>query len=197
MDHADRRSEALRHLFLSSYRCRRRRSLGRQRRRWRGSRSPLGHTGRGDRDAADRFPYAEESRSARRIRDCQATARVATGSRRPDDASCARRREREEEDHPAVIIRDITAPNPGPFTLSGTRTYLLGESTVIDPGPAIDSHIEAIRDAMPALRTVLLTHLHEDHAPAAGPLKRATGARIVAPAGVLDDTIVYQRVSGG
>jgi len=96
-----------------------------------------------------------------------------------------------------VIIRDITAPNPGPFTLSGTRTYLLGESTVIDPGPPIDSHIEAIRDAMPALRTILLTHRHEDHAPAAVPLKRATGARILAPAGVLDDTIVDQRIAGG
>lgn len=96
-----------------------------------------------------------------------------------------------------MIIRDITAPNPGPFTLSGTRTYLLGESTVIDPGPAIDSHIDAIRTAMPALRTILLTHRHEDHAPAAVPLRRATGARIVAPAGVLDDTTVDQRIAGG
>jgi glyoxylase-like metal-dependent hydrolase (beta-lactamase superfamily II) len=96
-----------------------------------------------------------------------------------------------------VIIRDITAPNPGPFTLSGTRTYLLGESTVIDPGPAIDSHIDAIRAAMPALRTILLTHRHEDHAPAAVSLKRATGARIIAPRGVLDDAIVDQRIAGG
>ena len=94
-------------------------------------------------------------------------------------------------------IRDITAPNPGPFTLSGTRTYLLGESTVIDPGPAIDSHVEAIRAAMPALHTILLTHRHEDHAPAAVPLKRATGARILAPRGVLDDATVDQRIAGG
>jgi glyoxylase-like metal-dependent hydrolase (beta-lactamase superfamily II) len=96
-----------------------------------------------------------------------------------------------------VIIRDITAPNPGPFTLSGTRTYLLGESTVIDPGPAIESHIDAIRAAMPALRTILLTHRHEDHAPAAVSLKRATGARILAPRGVLDDATVDQRIAGG
>ena len=96
-----------------------------------------------------------------------------------------------------MIIRDITAPNPGPFTLSGTRTYLLGESTVIDPGPAIDSHIEAIRAAMPALRTILLTHRHEDHVPAAVPLNRATGARIIAPSGVLDDATVDQRIAGG
>ena len=85
-------------------------------------------------------------------------------------------------------IRSITAPNPGPFTLDGTRTYLIGESTVLDPGPAIDSHIAAIIVAMPDLRTILITHRHGDHAPAALPLKQATGARIVAPMGVLDET---------
>jgi glyoxylase-like metal-dependent hydrolase (beta-lactamase superfamily II) len=96
-----------------------------------------------------------------------------------------------------VIIRDITAPNPGAFTLNGTRTYLLGQSAIIDPGPAIDSHIEAIRSAMPRLTTILITHRHGDHAPAAVPLKRMTGARIVAPHGVLDDTLVDQRIVGG
>lgn len=96
-----------------------------------------------------------------------------------------------------MIIRDITAPNPGAFTLNGTRTYLLGETTVIDPGPDIDSHIEAIRDAMPTLRTILITHRHPDHAPAAAPLKRTTGARILAPHDVLDDSIVDQRIAGG
>lgn len=85
-------------------------------------------------------------------------------------------------------IRSITAPNPGAFTLDGTRTYLIDDHAVIDPGPAIDSHIDAIREAMPQLRTIFITHRHGDHAPAAVPLKRATGARIVAPAGVLDET---------
>ena len=92
-------------------------------------------------------------------------------------------------------IRDIVAPNPGPFTLDGTRTYLLGDSVVLDPGPAIDSHIEAIRAAMPNLRTILITHRHGDHAPAAVPLKSMTGARIVAPAGVLEETDVI--IAGG
>jgi glyoxylase-like metal-dependent hydrolase (beta-lactamase superfamily II) len=92
-----------------------------------------------------------------------------------------------------VNIRDILAPNPGPFTLGGTRTYLLGDSAVLDPGPAIESHIEAIRAAMPNLRTILITHRHGDHAPAAIPLKRLTGARIVAPSGVLDETDVIIR----
>jgi glyoxylase-like metal-dependent hydrolase (beta-lactamase superfamily II) len=94
-----------------------------------------------------------------------------------------------------VIIRDLLAPNPGPFTLAGTRTYLLGDSTVIDPGPAINSHVDAIRAAMPKLKTILITHRHADHAPAAVPLKRATRARIVAPRGVMDE--VDQIVGGG
>jgi glyoxylase-like metal-dependent hydrolase (beta-lactamase superfamily II) len=85
-------------------------------------------------------------------------------------------------------IRSLTAPNPGPFTLDGTRTYLLGDTAVLDPGPAIESHVEAILAAMPKLTTILITHRHGDHAPAAVPLKQRTGARIVAPRGVLDET---------
>ena len=85
-------------------------------------------------------------------------------------------------------IRSITAPNPGPFTLDGTKTYLVDEHVVIDPGPNIASHVDAIRAAMPALATILITHRHADHAPAAVPLKHATGARIIAPRNVLDET---------
>jgi len=81
-------------------------------------------------------------------------------------------------------IRSITAPNPGPFTLDGTRTYLIDDWGVIDPGPAIASHVLAIADAMPHLRTIFITHRHGDHAPAAGPLKERAHARIVAPPGV-------------
>ncbi|HYS55699.1 MAG TPA: MBL fold metallo-hydrolase [Thermoanaerobaculia bacterium] len=91
------------------------------------------------------------------------------------------------------MIRDIVAPNPGPFTLNGTRTYLLGETAVIDPGPTIESHIDAIRNAMPRLKTIFITHRHGDHAPAAVPLKRVTGARIVAPAGAVDHADVIVR----
>ena len=87
-------------------------------------------------------------------------------------------------------IRSITAPNPGAFTLDGTRTYLIGETAVLDPGPAIASHIDAIAAALPGLRTIFITHRHGDHAPAAVPLKARTGARIVAPRGVLDETDV-------
>jgi hydroxyacylglutathione hydrolase len=94
-------------------------------------------------------------------------------------------------------IRTILAPNPGPFTLTGTQTYLLGDTTILDPGPLIDSHVQALRAAMPNLRTILITHRHGDHAPAAVRLKEATGAEIIAPRNVLDDSVVDRRVNGG
>jgi glyoxylase-like metal-dependent hydrolase (beta-lactamase superfamily II) len=94
-----------------------------------------------------------------------------------------------------VNIRSITAPNPGPFTLDGTRTYLIGDTIVLDPGPEIDSHVDAIREAMPNLETILITHRHADHAPAAVPLARLMGARIFAPQGVLNET--YRIVGDG
>ena len=87
-------------------------------------------------------------------------------------------------------IRDILAPNPGPFTLTGTRTYLLDDFGVIDPGPAIDSHIAAIREAMPKLRTIFITHRHADHAPAAEPLRQATGARVVGPYDLTEGDVI-------
>lgn len=90
-------------------------------------------------------------------------------------------------------IRSITAPNPGAFTLDGTRSYLLDEFAVLDPGPAIDAHIDAIRESLPHLRTIFITHRHGDHAPAAVPLKIATGAKIVAPQGVLAETDITVR----
>jgi glyoxylase-like metal-dependent hydrolase (beta-lactamase superfamily II) len=92
-------------------------------------------------------------------------------------------------------VRDIVAPNPGPFTLDGTRTYVIGDDVVLDPGPAIDSHIEKLIALRP--RTILITHRHADHAPAAVPLKQETGARIVAPPGVLSGEVVDQRVQDG
>lgn len=96
-----------------------------------------------------------------------------------------------------MIIKAILAPNPGPFTLTGTQTYLLGDTAIVDPGPSIDSHVQALLAAMPGLRTILITHRHGDHAPAAVPLKEATGAEILAPDNVLDDSVVDRRVNGG
>src|SRR6266480_4977115 len=71
---------------------------------------------------------------------------------------------------PADVER-LTAPNPGPMTLEGTNTYLVGRdpATVIDPGPDDQGHIEAIRqvaDSRGGIGAVLLTHHHGDHSDA-------------------------------
>lgn len=68
----------------------------------------------------------------------------------------------------AADIERIVAPNPGPMTLEGTNTYVVGRdpATVIDPGPADEGHIEKVRaaaDARGGIGTVLLTHSHADH----------------------------------
>lgn len=80
------------------------------------------------------------------------------------------------------LIRRIIAPNPGPFTFTGTCSYIVGsgEVAIIDPGPADPRHIEALLDALrgESLRYVLVTHTHRDHSPAAQALKAATGARV-------------------
>lgn len=82
-------------------------------------------------------------------------------------------------------LRRITAPNPSPMTLDGTNTFLVGEReiAVIDPGPAIESHLQAILAALgPGQRIshIFVTHSHLDHSPLARPLSNATGAPILA-----------------
>ena len=79
-------------------------------------------------------------------------------------------------------VRRITAPNPGPMTGAGTNTYIVGQQSiaVIDPGPADQSHIDAILAACDGkLRWVLVTHTHSDHSPAAAALAEATGAIVM------------------
>jgi len=80
-------------------------------------------------------------------------------------------------------VRRITAPNPGFMTGPGTNTYLLGagaDIAVIDPGPAIDAHVEAILAAAGAgIRWIFVTHTHVDHSPAAALLKAKTGAQLM------------------
>ena len=78
------------------------------------------------------------------------------------------------------VVR-LTAPNPGVMTGPGTNSYIVGtrELALVDPGPAIDSHVAALIAAVgDRLKWILCTHTHLDHSPAAAALKRATGARI-------------------
>lgn len=74
-------------------------------------------------------------------------------------------------------IDRVLAPNPGPFTGSGTNTWLLdgdGGVLVIDPGPVDDRHADAILRKLAGRRVsgVMVTHTHEDHAPLANPLAK-------------------------
>jgi len=74
----------------------------------------------------------------------------------------------------------IVANNPGPMTYHGTNTWLLDTDDglmVIDPGPDLAPHIEAVAAAGPITR-ILLTHTHPDHAAGAPALRAATGAPI-------------------
>jgi glyoxylase-like metal-dependent hydrolase (beta-lactamase superfamily II) len=82
------------------------------------------------------------------------------------------------------LIRRVVADNPGLMTGPGTNTYLVGidEVAVIDPGPDLAPHIDAIVGAsmLERVRWVLLTHTHPDHWPAAGKIRELTGARVAA-----------------
>jgi glyoxylase-like metal-dependent hydrolase (beta-lactamase superfamily II)/8-oxo-dGTP pyrophosphatase MutT (NUDIX family) len=74
-------------------------------------------------------------------------------------------------------VRRVIAPNPGVMTGPGTNTYIVGNA-VIDPGPAIESHIEKILEFRD-LKFILCTHTHLDHSPAAAAIKAKTGAQIL------------------
>lgn len=82
----------------------------------------------------------------------------------------------------SALVSRIVAPNPGPMTGPGTNTYLIrGTKTVVlDAGPSIPSHIEAILAATGgAIDWLVCTHTHPDHSPAAALLAERTGAEMV------------------
>jgi glyoxylase-like metal-dependent hydrolase (beta-lactamase superfamily II) len=79
-------------------------------------------------------------------------------------------------------IARVLAPNPGPFTFKGTGVYIVGagrDAAVIDPGPLIPEHVDALKRALEGRRLthILVTHTHSDHSPAAAPLKDWSGAK--------------------
>ena len=80
------------------------------------------------------------------------------------------------------LVRRITAGNPGMFTGPGTNTYLIGdeEVTVIDPGPAVHEHIEAIIQSSANIKQILLTHTHPDHSPGTRLLQDNIGVPVFA-----------------
>ena len=90
-------------------------------------------------------------------------------------------------------IARLLARNPSPFTYYGTQTYLAGEDevVVIDPGPDIPAHIDAIVAAVAGRRLVAITctHTHRDHSPASRALQAATGAPIIGCAPLALETV--------
>ena len=81
-------------------------------------------------------------------------------------------------------IRRIVANNPSPFTFKGTNTYLIGtgDLAIIDPGPDLDNHFDAIMEATRgrAVTHIILTHTHRDHCDIVPRLTEETGAPLFA-----------------
>ena len=90
-------------------------------------------------------------------------------------------------------VSRLLARNPSPFTYFGTQTYLVGdeELVVIDPGPDLPDHVEAIMAALDGrtLAAIACTHTHRDHSPASRALKEATGAPIIGCAPLVLESI--------
>ncbi|WP_294091205.1 MBL fold metallo-hydrolase [Sphingomonas sp.] len=81
------------------------------------------------------------------------------------------------------LVARVLAPNPSPFTFTGTQTHLVGtrDLAVIDPGPDDARHIDALLAAIGGrpVSAILITHTHHDHSPGSRPLAAATGAPII------------------
>ena len=90
-------------------------------------------------------------------------------------------------------VARLLAHNPSPFTFTGTQSYLVGTSTVavIDPGPDLPEHLDALMTAIGGrpVAAILCTHTHRDHSPGAAPLAEATGAPIVGCAPLALETV--------
>lgn len=86
--------------------------------------------------------------------------------------------------HDVVRIR---AENPGPFTLSGTNTWVIGRDPcwVIDPGPLLDEHVEAIAGEVASrggAGGIALTHAHHDHTEAVARMAQELAVPVAAMA---------------
>ena len=92
------------------------------------------------------------------------------------------------------LIRRVIANNPTKYSYRGTGTYIVGEPggdvVVIDPGPNLDEHRDALVAALAGqhVRAILVTHCHADHSPLAAWLREETKAPTVAfgPHGAVD-----------
>lgn len=82
------------------------------------------------------------------------------------------------------VVAFVLAPNPGPMTLTGTNTWVLGDPTVgppvvVDPGPADGAHLARVLDvAGGRASVVLLTHRHADHSEGAAAFAALAGCGV-------------------
>lgn len=88
---------------------------------------------------------------------------------------------------PTHDVVGIRAANPGPFTLAGTNTWVVGRDPafVVDPGPALDAHVSAVAEEVGrrgGLGGIALTHDHPDHVEGLPALRERAGAAPVAAA---------------
>ena len=87
-----------------------------------------------------------------------------------------------EPDEVLPGVRRVIANNPGPYTYTGSGTYILGtdEVAVIDPGPNRIDHTDALMAATKGekITHILITHTHSDHCGNARDLANRTGAKI-------------------
>jgi glyoxylase-like metal-dependent hydrolase (beta-lactamase superfamily II) len=96
-----------------------------------------------------------------------------------------------EQVEPAIAR--LLAHNPSAFTYYGTQSYLVGtrEVAVIDPGPDLPEHLDALEAAIGGrpIAAIVCTHTHRDHSPAAAPLAERTGAPIIGCAPLALETV--------
>ena len=90
-------------------------------------------------------------------------------------------------------IARVLAHNPSAFTFYGTQTYLVGDAevAVVDPGPDLPEHLDALVDAIAGrpIVAIMCTHTHRDHSPAARPLAERTGTKIIGCAPLALETV--------
>ena len=90
-------------------------------------------------------------------------------------------------------VARVLAHNPSAFTYYGTQTYLAGddEVAVIDPGPDLPEHLDALEKAIGGrpVAAIMCTHTHRDHSPGARPLAERTGAPIIGCAALALETV--------
>jgi glyoxylase-like metal-dependent hydrolase (beta-lactamase superfamily II) len=97
------------------------------------------------------------------------------------------------------LVRRIVANNPGRMTGPGTNTYLVGidEIVVIDPGPDLPGHLDAIAGCGgDRIRWIVCTHTHPDHSPGAAGLRERTGAEVLA-FDARDDLVIDRSLADG